>query len=67
MKKYLTIFPMLLLFTVTALAQDKAPKAVIEKVEHNFGKVKEGVKVSHTFKLKNEGTADLQIENVAPS
>lgn len=67
MKRYLTLFSLLLLLTATALAQDKAPKLVIETLNHNFGKVKEGVKVSHTFKLKNEGTADLLIEEVAPS
>lgn len=67
MKKHLTILSLLLLFVATALAQGKAPKAVVEKLDHNFGKIKENVKVSHIFKVKNEGTADLLIEGVAPS
>lgn len=67
MKNCLTIFSLLLALTVTAFAQDKAPKLVIETLEHNFGKVKEGIKITHTFTLRNEGTADLMIEGVAPS
>lgn len=67
MKNCLTILSLLFLLTVIALAQDKAPKLVVETFEHNFGKVKEGVKVAHTFTLKNEGTANLLIEGVAPS
>ncbi len=67
MKNCLTILSLLLALTAGALAQDKAPRLVVETAEHNFGKVKEGVKVSHTFTLKNEGTADLLIEGVAPS
>ena len=65
MKHCLTILLLLLSFTV--LAQDKAPKLVLETFEHDFGRVKEANKVSHTFQLKNEGTADVLIESVAPS
>ena len=64
MKHCFTI--LLLLLTVAAIAQDKAPKLVLESTEHDFGKVKENAKVSHTFTLKNEGTADVVIESVAP-
>ncbi len=67
MKYCLTIFSLLLCLTAAASAQDKAPKLVLETFEHDFGKVKEATKVSHTFKLKNEGTADALIEGVAPS
>ncbi len=65
MKQCLTA--LLLLCTVTASAQDKAPKLVLETFEHDFGRVKENTKVSHSFTLKNEGTADVLIEAVAPS
>lgn len=34
---------------------------------HNFGEIKEGEKVTHTFKFKNTGSNDLVIENVKPS
>jgi hypothetical protein len=67
MKKYLTIVPLLFLLAGITFAQDKVPKLVVKSFEHDFGKIKEGVKVSHTFELKNEGNADLVIEGVAPS
>ena len=67
MKYCLTILSLLLWLTAAAIAQDKAPKLVLETFEHDFGKVKEATKVSHTFQLKNEGTADVLIEGVAPS
>lgn len=47
-----------------------AQKAVItcEKTVHNFGEIKEADgKVSHTFVVKNEGTAPLVISNVTAS
>lgn len=48
-------------------AKPAAPKLVIEEYEYNFGKVKEGEEVSHTFKIKNEGAAELIIHNVSPA
>jgi hypothetical protein len=65
MKYCLTVLFWLL--TVAASAQDKAPKLVLDTFEHDFGRIKENLKVSHTFTLKNEGTADVLIEAVAPS
>src|SRR5262245_42554051 len=44
-----------------------APKLVVEEFEYRFGKVKEGDEVSHTFKIKNEGAAELVIHNVSPA
>ncbi|MGH9753064.1 MAG: DUF1573 domain-containing protein [Blastocatellia bacterium] len=44
-----------------------APKLMVEELEHNFGKVQEGEEVSHTFKIKNEGDAELIIHNVSPA
>src|SRR5215468_3921989 len=44
-----------------------APKIALEERGHNFGKVKEGEEVSHTFKIKNEGAAELVIHNVSPA
>jgi len=44
-----------------------APKIALEEREHNFGKVKEGEQISHTFKIKNEGAAELVIHNVSPA
>jgi len=48
-------------------AKPAAPKLVVEEYEYNFGKVKEGAEVSHTFKIKNEGAAELVIHNVSPA
>ncbi len=44
-----------------------SPKLVMESLEHDFGKVKEGRVTSYSFLVKNQGTDVLQIENVAPS
>jgi len=55
-------------FSAVSLAQQSgAPKLVVAKADHDFGKVIEGKAVSHTFKLKNEGSADLVIKNVSPA
>lgn len=52
-----------------SLAQQKtaAPKLVVDKIDFDFGKVTEGKAVAHTFKLKNEGNAELIIKNVSPA
>ncbi len=51
-----------------AFGQDsKTPKVKLDATEYNFGAVKEGEVVSHTFKVKNEGVAELIIHNVSPA
>ena len=47
-------------------AAPKSPKLVIASTEHNFGEVKAGEVLTHSFVVKNEGTADLEIKNVVP-
>src|SRR5215813_12299308 len=49
------------------VTKSSAPKIAMEEREHNFGKVKQGEEVSHTFKIKNEGAAELVIQNVSPA
>ena len=44
-----------------------SPKLVMESLEHDFGKIKEGRPTSYSFLVKNEGNRALQIENVAPT
>lgn len=44
-----------------------APKLVVDNTKFEFGKVKEGEEISHVFKIKNEGTAELVIANVSPA
>lgn len=44
-----------------------APKFKFEKEEHNFGTIKEGEVVTHTFKFTNVGEAPLVIQNAQAS
>lgn len=55
-----------LMMTAAALAQS-APRIAIKQTEHNFGEVNRGAALQHSFVFKNEGKADLEIRNVAPS
>lgn len=41
--------------------------AEFSEVEYDFGTVKEGTKVKHTYKVKNTGSAPLKITQVKPS
>jgi hypothetical protein len=43
------------------------PVAKFDAMEYDFGKVTEGDKVEHIFKVTNAGTADLVINDVKPS
>ena len=43
------------------------PVMEFEKMDHDFGVVTEGQKVSYTYKLKNTGQAPLIIQNAQPS
>jgi glutathione peroxidase len=74
MNRQMKLMPFLLLaltilsLALLAFAQDsKAPKVKVDATEYNFGAVKEGDTISHTFKIKNEGTAELVIHNVSPA
>jgi hypothetical protein len=61
-----------LLLAASAIAQEQAPKAggtpklVMESSTHDFGQVKTGTPLQYAFKIKNEGSADLLIQNVQP-
>ena len=43
------------------------PTIGFEKMEHDFGTIKEGQKVAYTYKFKNTGDAPLIIQNAQPS
>jgi hypothetical protein len=43
------------------------PKIVIESPSYDFGEIKAGTPLRHTFKVRNEGKGELRILNVAPS
>jgi len=42
----------------------RAPRAVFVEKTFNFGKVKQGVEVTHKFQVKNEGTAPLLLDRI---
>ncbi|MCX7605992.1 MAG: DUF1573 domain-containing protein [Bacteroidia bacterium] len=42
-------------------------KIQFDKLEHDFGKIREGEKVSYRFKVTNPGTVPLRITDVKPS
>jgi hypothetical protein len=44
-----------------------SPKIVAVESAFDFGKVKQGDEVTHVFKIRNEGTADLMIEKAKGS
>lgn len=43
-----------------------APLMVIDSFTHDFGEVKAGTPLRYVFKVKNQGNADLLINNVSP-
>jgi hypothetical protein len=43
------------------------PVAQFEKIEHDFGTISEGQKVTHVYKIKNTGEAPLIIQSAQPS
>ena len=43
------------------------PTIAFEKVEHDFGTIKEGQVVEYTYKFRNTGEAPLIIQNAQPS
>ena len=42
------------------------PKMVVKEKFFDAGKMKEGTLIEHTFKVLNEGDAELKITNVRP-
>jgi Protein of unknown function (DUF1573) len=75
--KLIRIIPALalaLIFAIPVAAQEKqtpnqaggAPKLVITEITHDFGGVKAGTPLRYSFKIKNEGKADLLIQSVTP-
>jgi hypothetical protein len=69
----LSLFFLVVTLSAVAFGQDDkskspaAPKLVMAQTEHDLGKVKEGDEPTYTFKVKNEGDADLVINNVSPA
>lgn len=75
MKQKITLLVMLLVLALPGLGRSQqkqseqppgAPKLVVEKVTHDFGIVRPGTRLSHSFAIKNQGTEDLLIKSVSP-
>jgi hypothetical protein len=43
-----------------------SPVAVVDQASHDFGEVYEGERISHTFRIRNTGTAPLEIREPDP-
>jgi hypothetical protein len=56
------------LFWSTGMAADteKKPLIFIEEMRHDMGNVFEAKNYKHTFTVKNNGNADLEIKSVKP-
>lgn len=52
--------------TVANTPEGAMPKFEFAEMQHDFGNIKEGDVVKHTFKFKNVGNAPLVISNVQP-
>jgi len=82
MKRLLSSLMLVLLTSLIAAAQETqapvgangtsapsaaAPQMVIGSMTHDFGEVKAGTPLRYSFKIRNDGKADLLIKDVAPS
>jgi hypothetical protein len=71
MKKYL-LYGIMCVFLIVisgyfALAQEHGgPKMVVKERKFDFGEVKEGEIIEHTFQVLNRGDQTLEIEDVRP-
>jgi len=73
LKNFMLALALLATVSVAGMAQEQpdqktggAPKLAIAETTHDFGEVKAGTPLKYSFKIKNEGSADLVIKNVAP-
>lgn len=73
MKSRLSLVGLSLLLTIvfSVSAQETSstgsPRVKIASLEHSFGTVKPGTPLTHTFKVMNDGKANLEIKSVSPS
>ena len=64
MKNLMMIVTVFFMITYLAIGQGVFE---FEKVEHDFGKIKEGEKAIHSFMFKNTGDAPINISSVKSS
>lgn len=65
MKKVLSVFAVLFLFSVVSFAQKGIIK--FKKTEHDFAKVDQGKPVTHVFEFTNAGSDPIVLGNVTAS
>ncbi len=61
------LFSILLLSTSFCAAQIIGPKVAVQQVEHDFGEITQGQKVTYNFIISNSGGDALKIEDVRAS
>jgi hypothetical protein len=76
-KVMLLCIPFILFFALAATAQEQekqpeqpeisGPHIVIDSLEYNFGEVKAGTALNHTFEFENQGTDTLRVHSVKAS
>ncbi|MBN1846998.1 MAG: DUF1573 domain-containing protein [Deltaproteobacteria bacterium] len=72
MKKFLTAGCLMLfipaMFSWPAFSEDTpdTPQLALQDREFDFGKIKEGSRITHEFIIQNKGSATLAINNVSP-
>lgn len=73
LKNLMLALALLAVASAAGMAQEKSeqkangtPKLAIAQTSHDFGEIKAGTPLKYSFKIKNEGSADLLIKNVAP-
>ncbi len=54
-------------YTLNFSFAESTPKLIFDKEIYNFGKVKQGEAVEHTFRFRNEGDSNLTIYTVKPT
>ena len=59
--------PLLFFTAVLCFAQAPAPAIFFDKTHHDFGKISQDQKASHSYKVTNTGGAPLQIKEIRPS
>jgi hypothetical protein len=64
----LSILIIVFLFSVPVSAQEAGgPRIEIKELQHDFGKVIQGMQATHVFEVRNAGTEPLIMERVQSS
>jgi len=67
MKKYFSALAVILVITLISCTEEKKADIKFAESEFDFGTIKQGDKVNHTFSFENKGNDDLIITNAMGS